>query len=305
MNNILITFPSWEERSGSSIESTIKKQNIKTVLMVQYNDPSFGIEIDNTQNKIQKLCTTLNIECKTIQIERSDVSAISVLGKRLSDLDVNSDIFLDITTMPRNIIWLILSYLRQNFKKIKIAYATPKEYATEWVSKDPSTPLLTLNHSGIISPKKPTAIMILSGYDLDRISQTIQHYEPAHVIFGIQSGSQFDNNIRNNFDIFKAKAKRKCSFFYLDVLRSPYGTEEIKTEIRKSLKNYNIIATSVGPKMGAVSLYCASLIYPQIGLFYIPSKEYNLNYSKGMKEIIYRDISFFNNNDSPLSPKLR
>ena len=73
----------------------------------------------------------------------------------------------------------------------------------------------------------------------------------------------------------------------------------------------NLVSLSIGFKIFftvvfiLLVLHCASLIYPQIGLFYIPSKEYNLNYSKGMKEIIYRDISFFNNNDSPLSPKLR
>jgi hypothetical protein len=76
-----------------------------------------------------------------------------------------------------------------------------------------------------------------------------------------------------------------CNIFYLDSYRNSHGYEEIKNIIEKNKDQFNIIATSLGPKPSAISLFKLAMEFNQIGLVYTPSKDFNKLYSSGFSQL--------------------
>jgi len=87
-------------------------------------------------------------------------------------------------------------------------------------------------------------------------------------------------------------AKYNLNFIYR---YNPYDVRESYDILKESildkdedghsyLEKYNIILNSLGAKISAISLFKLWLSYPQLALSYIPSKEYNKDYSSGIGE---------------------
>ncbi len=93
------------------------------------------------------------------------------------------------------------------------------------------------------------------------------------------------NEIRANFLIEVDKVER----FNLDSYNQTNSFELIAAKVNDNLEDYNIIFSSLGPKTSAIPIYKVNRLYPQTALCYLPCKEFNKDYSKGIHE---NDISY-------------
>jgi hypothetical protein len=269
MNNILIIFPSWEERSMLGFQKDIKQYpDLKKVFLFRFEKSAHPNETDKSIYEIKNICSNKDIISEDMTIPNSEVEKWRKLDDFVKNLDVNANIFLDITTMPRSIIWTLFFFFRQKYDQVTVIYHKPESYSQTWLSKDPDIPQLLFKHSGIIELGKPTTLFVLAGYDEDRVKQLINHYEPQKVVIGVC-------NQRISF-------KLSAETINIDKYDDTWGYNIIEDKIKNLLETDNLIVASLGPKTGAISVYQCFMKYPQIALTYVPCKEYNIGYCHGI-----------------------
>jgi len=280
-----ITVSSWEERSFLSAKQTCSEHSIKNALIFYTKEYE-----ENTEENTNKLISLFD-DCKilykkVIFSNLNQLTSWKVLDKEISTVK-NSTVLFDISTMPRDVIWYFLHFFNQYNCDVSIIYSKPTYYGG-WLSKDAGKPRLIYNHSGITNLDNPTALLIVTGFDLERASQLIQYFEPKITFLALQKGEQFDNH-KKNIEIHLENIRTYCEVdhFFFDSFTKDGGYEELRNRMSTEVGQYNIVSSSLGPKPSTVALYKLQKDYPQIALCYVPSSQYNvINYSNGLSSTL-------------------
>lgn len=284
-NNILFICPSWEERSYLGFEQDIKDIMVSKVVAVKKLKPINGAEISECIDNTKKTCNIENIIYEELLWRESPIDNAQVLSSLMKQLDTNNIIYINITTMPRDIIWTLLFFLSHSHNSVQIRYYQPKSYSGAWLSKEPYSPRLLLKHSGIIELGKPLCVVIVTGFDVERTRQIVSKFEPQKVVLCVQKGPQFNNDIRNGSYQHELTCKSAgvsdITSMEIDFYEEDFGEKAINSVI-SSLSDYNIIISSFGPKPSAIGVYMAFQKHPEVALCYVPCKEYNKDYCKGI-----------------------
>lgn len=293
---VLIICPSWEERSWLGFEQDLKKSNVKFVIIIKKTNSVNSREVSEQIMKIECYCSDSNISYKELFWTENPNNDWMELQKIAKEIFSKAKIMLDITTMPRNIIWTILFFaIKMSKDEINITYYQPAEYNDTWLSKEPLSPKFLLKHSGLMEIGKPTCTVIITGFDTERTKQIVTKFEPQKVVLLIQTGNQFDNEKRNagnlQRDALKEMGKIDVTCHNVDFYRSDFGGNSI-LEILDTLKGYNVILASIGPKTSAIGAYKAYVNNPAVALCYVPCREYNVNYCKGIGKSLNYTLKF-------------
>ena len=284
-NNIIFLCPSWEERSYLGFEQDNKDIVVNKVIAINKVQPINGTEISVCIDKIKNACHQKAIAYEELMWKESPIENANILNSSLKQFDENDVLHIDITTMPRDIIWTLLFFLNHNPNRVIIRYYQPISYCDTWLSKEPYSPRLLLKHSGIIELGKPLCVVIVTGFDMERTRQIVSKFEPHKVVLCIQKGPQFNNANRNEVNkhelICKSTGVSNVSSVDIDCYGEDFGGETIENVI-SSLSDYNIIISSFGPKPSAIGVYMAYQKHQEVALCYVPCKEYNKDYCKGI-----------------------
>ena len=133
---------------------------------------------------------------------------------------------------------------------------------------------------------KRSSLILTTGYDADRTQQLIRHFEPLHVVLLVQSGKQYGNQ-EQNVEIHKRRLveeqhEYKLSVREVDAYSVDHGESTINGWVADNIGRFNIILSSLGPKLSAVAIYRIYERHPDVALCYAPSKEFNSEYSCGI-----------------------
>lgn len=279
MKKILIVFPSWEERSILGFKKNLSENTgINIVYLFSFEISAHSTITNNVIDQMKVICKDKNIAVEIVIIPNAEVEKwlkLDVFAKGVTD---DADVYIDITTMPRSIIWTLFFFFKRKYKQATIIYHQPKMYDDYWLTKDPHIPQLLFKHSGIFEFGKPTTLLVLAGYDEDRAIQLINYFEPQNVAIG-------RCNQRKDFDYCKA------DIFDVPQYDDSWGYEIIEGKIEEILRESNLIVASLGPKIGAISVYQCFMQHPQIALTYVPCNEFNIDYSKGIGDTFVKIIT--------------
>ena len=280
------------------LEQNIQKYNpSKVILIKNINSRTDEWKKENLQKTQDLLVDKIEIVDVDISVPQKnwvtlrDAFALHCSGRR---------ILIDITTMTRETIWYSLYNCKLNKCHISYIYYKPEPegYSPEWISRDPAKPRLLYKMSGIAKLGAPTLLLVTGGYDIQRLDNLIYNFEPNQTILFFQDG--IDQRNKDNFkkcrDLFKAKYKIEMIYEYdaydidncLDLILSKL--EQKDSNSNKYIDHCNIILNSLGSKTSAITLFKLWLRHPEIALSYIPSKEYNREYSKGIGEPYFGTI---------------
>lgn len=292
-----ITCVGWEDRFYKSFEHHLNTEphlNTISFLVEEFRTLS-----ESGLNHRSKLLTNFDgSDHKLITVSsRSDTKTWSATSECLSYLQPKAKVILDISTMPRQLIWTILHFLDKSQAEVNIAYCKPNEYCSNNapLTREPLKPRLTLKHSGIFLPGRNTILIAQVGFDYDRLNQLIFSYEPEKVILATQKGSQFDNDERHRKEQTEKLSFSNLEFISVDAFNDDHAYKAIECVIGKNIKEKNIVMAALGPKIVTVTMYLLNKKYPEVGLVDVPVGEYNLNYSKGAdcKKILSMKLDFF------------
>ena len=286
---VLLTVASWEDRFRLGFAELLQGHDLTRLLMFYYAEYEH-LTVAN-RDKAEQLCKARDIPCEQVKISFDDtVGTWRLINEAVSQRQ-GQDVMLDCTTMPRDTLWICLELLRRQNAVVQYAYHQPESYDPAWLSREPGRPRLVYGLSGIASIGRPLCLVITTGFDPERTRQLIWHYEPRVILLGFQTGEQFgnhDQNVTRHKDALKGEYREfKVIEFYLDAYSQGHGEAEIEAQVAPFCKTHNIMMTSLGPKLGAIAMFHLHVKFPEVGLAYAPSHEFNENYSSGIS-VLYR-----------------
>ena len=283
----IITVVSWEERFLVGIKKLIKETSCNQVFALYFKE--YLHWTNENLESLREYCNLENIQltCKELEFKRPEI-IWNELSKVASEIESKCDtITLDITTMPRETIWQLCYLLDTDERKIQYVYHRPKGYALDWLSRDPAKPRFVIKFSGVSGLERDTALVILTGYDVERTKQLIRVYDPKEVYLGIEEGDQYNNDERNDKKHRKNITRNPDVYWFdIDAYSVDGAFADLCEKIGPLTLRYNVILSCLGPKLGAISAYLLWKKYPMISFAYAPSKEYNYNYSNGYSSSI-------------------
>ncbi len=284
----LITMGSWEDRFFLGVEHLLKT-DCPVGITVLYSR-TFATQTADNRAKVAKIAATAGVICNEVEVEFEDqvktyFSLEILLAELTSQLNSPTSVFLDISTMPRELIWMCFTLCTDNALATRWAYFPPEEYGKEWLTKEPDAPRMVLRKSGITQYGKQTAVVIVTGFDSERVMKAITYFEPGVVKLGVQIGEQYENLKRNADEQRKQLRPELCdiSTFDIDAYLKDHGEQILNDVIDSLLITHNVLLTSQGPKPSAVAAFQIATSRPEVGLFYVPALEYNPQYSKGIR----------------------
>lgn len=290
--DILITVASWEERFILGFERLLASVKPNRVLMFYYKEYKSWSE-ENLMRSAQ-YC-----ENERVQLFEEELSFTSLpeSWKRLvklllREVTAGVNVTVDITTMPREVIWTICGHLAIKCSEIQYVYHLPEGYG-DWLSRDPGRPRIVYKMGGICTLGNSTTLVVLTGYDVERTKQLIRFYEPEDIFLGLQVGEQFESAKRNRTE-HKEKLTRNKNIRWFDI--NGHSVKESLASLEKYVSPFlnekNIILSSLGPKVGALALYRFHQLHPKTAISYAPSNEFNKEYSHGIQKTIAGTLNF-------------
>ena len=246
---------------------------------------SYADRTEENRQMVDEACKAKNIKYIPLEldIDRPANNWRTVLDSIEDFIADCQGILIDISTMPREIIWYVLWLVGQSPIAARYVYHSPQDYGDDWLSRDPRPPRLVYKLSGIALPSAKTALLITVGFDLQRVKRLINWYEPNKLMIGIQITSLFERNDTTMMEYRETlKKEYDCKIFELDAFADDRGMTEIQEVLEPLDSSYNIIMGSLGPKLTAITLYQLQRQNDRIGLVYAPSNQYNPDYSSGI-----------------------
>ena len=282
----IVCVTSWEPRFALGLERTLARWSTNQVLA--YFIGEYGERTRKARRALRELVGRFSdvLLCErelrfgapeeTWRTLQNDLGAGGAVGRR---------ILIDITTMPREIIWSGLYWLESTSAEVYYVYNRPEQYAREWLARDPINPRLVFKMAGTLEIERPTALLAVTGFDENRCRQAIEFYEPARVVLAGQAGQQHENEQRNIGPGFSA-GSTVLEHSTVDAFGQDHGYSVLRGQVRELSQEHNVILCSFGPKPSAIALFRLQREFPQTALAYIGCKEYNSEYSSGLGEAI-------------------
>ena len=270
-----ITFLSWEERFLESFKKDIKDNEFERIIIFNFSN---GHHL-NIQNEIIKEVEKIDKKVEIINLLfNDDIANWKLLKHQVFNNQPLNNVLLNISTMPRNIIYYLLHFFKEFNLNYNSIYYKPVTHSST-LTKNPLTPSLILQHSGIFDLEKPTLLIVCVGYDEKRVFQLYNYFEPKDIILLTEEKHQTEVNLNPKFDFCLIPEKK-------EYLINSFDKKSIYNKLKKiyEAKNseYNILLCSLGPKISTIDFFEFQVNYPNCGLVYIASKDYSLDYSNGV-----------------------
>ena len=283
----IVVIASWEPRFRLGLERLLNETGATNVLMYYFEE--YQERTLSEREAIQQMAVSrdLCLVIRRLTFERPAESWRTLQATLHTEPNYHGEVLVDITTMPRGTIWSVLFWLEEAEVPIHFAYHPPKQYSTDWLSRDPNEPRFAFKMAGTPQLNRSTAVLAVTGYDIDRVAQAVEYFEPARTVLAVQSGNQFDN-LKRNIEVHKNITFRnhQMNCREIDSFAKNHGYEEILGEARQLVADFNVIMLSFGPKLSALSLYRVKGKLPETALAYIHCKDYNESYSVGIGDTI-------------------
>lgn len=296
-SSLFITTASWEPRFSDGVKEAFATSDFSSVLCFWFEE--YGERTAEARASLADLCQSRNFLSVPLRFfseadpqdrvkrpaHASTWRAIhKALGEALPGLD---SFILDITTMPREVLWITLDLLTECGIPGAIIYHAAVSHGS-WCGCEPEPPHIVPKLGGLPLINRPTKLLIASGYDEDRSEQFISTYEPIETLILFQDGVNEENVHRNEKQHKLRFGNRGASlrFESVDFYSADWGTKRT-IEIASSFADGgNLILASLGPKPSAVALFEAHRLLPTSSLAYAPCRNYNPEYSVGMKQVV-------------------
>ena len=290
--DVVVTVASWEPRFSEGIKRTLAECSFRRLLA--YFIGEYGGRTEETRRTLRQVAG----EQTGVVFEEREVSFCApVAAWRMLERDlgpgagIERRVLVDLTTMPRDMIWSALFWLQAASAKVQYIYYRPETYAEDWLARDPNDPRLVFKLAGTLEVGRPTALVAVTGFDENRCRQAIEFYEPARALLAAQGGRQYDNNVRNVGPGFAAGGI-PIEHAEVDAFSDDHGYGALRGHVEKLTREHNVVLCSFGPKPSAIALYRLQREFPRSALAYIGCKEYNPKYSAGLGPAITGKITW-------------
>ena len=287
-NLVLVSTVSWEDRFLEGLRRIVRREAPRAAVLFRYD--GWGHSSDSDCRRAEAVCRDAGCDVRFVVLDHEDQAGSWRLFRR-EVLEIKArkghEVLIDVSTMPREMIWTLLLLLENAGVGGRYVYHRPERYG-QWLSRDPEKPRLAMKLSGEMRFGVNTVLLVTTGFDRERTDQLVRTFEPAVMELAIQSGTQFANDKRNvarhEQGLRWKKANRDVRRFNVDAYSGDHGYGAIAERIEAYVGRKNIVMASLGPKLSAIALYRVQRRFPMSALVYSPAREYNMEYSRGIGE---------------------
>jgi hypothetical protein len=291
--HLFVVSASFEERClavTSSLTESCKSENTLIIYNKEFlKRGNTEYNLKELQKKAKGFSNNIFTKATSIQDRQNIISAIhDVIEKNSIALD-GKTITIDITTFPRHELLLMLRYIRMlNPRgKFRLLYTRPRKYG-DWLSYGVKEVTAVPSYGGTQIPGRKKLLIILSGFEWERMFRLWEEHEPSKTILVIgdpPTNKHFltINRVRANIlkhrtNVQEDKASASDPFkFY----------KKIEQILMDHKKEYNIFVSPLNTKIQAVGLFLLAEKYTWFQITTAVPNDYNVeNYSEGA-EIIY------------------
>jgi hypothetical protein len=286
----LISLANWEDRFTEGTRRLIEEQSIASITLF-YLDQNSSWSAEH-RTKLIQFAKTRNVSVAETELAFAKPTLVwtNSIIPALESIPVEVNVLVDVSTMPREVIWQVFWLLGRRARAINYVYHRPRGYG-EWLSRDPGKPRLAFKMSGLSKLECRTALVVLAGYDVDRVQHLVATFEPAVTLLGLQKNSVDPQNSRKTREQREAFEKDAgVHVFEVDAYADDHGEAAVKHARSSFTSDHNILLTSMGPKLSAVALFSMHWQDESLGLVYLPANEFNRNYSHGIGESVFGSI---------------
>ena len=287
---LIVAVASWEPRFLLGMTRILERYSTKRLLM--YFMREYHTRTANARAEVRSILAgypAISLEEREISFEEPENTWRRLEESVGPGANVEGGVLVDLTTMPREVIWGTLFWLEAASTQVEYIYNRPAAYADDWLARDPNDPRFVYKLAGTLEIDRPTALVAVTGFDENRCRQAVEFYEPIRVLLATQRGEQYNNDRRNvglTFDTGGITIERSA----VDAYGNDHGYEALREHVSELSRRHNVILCSFGPKPSAIALYRLQREFAQTALAYIGCKEYNPEYSCGLGEPIVGSI---------------
>lgn len=281
-----ICFASFESRCLSVPKAIDQGKIVKTWILrnnygrtAETNQVNFDIIKELSKNK----------EELEFSLKRSDKIAdlIYKLMKELKTMHIEK-IIVDISTFTHEVLLILIKALyivKNNFEKILFLYNGADRYA-EWLSKGCKDIRNVVGYPGYWNPAYKYHLIVLSGFEQERITGLVEILEPDSLSLGVCSDSTNDNHndtiqrYRKRFDDWARnlqvlKKYERFDFSCTNIEDTVKSIEKI-TNLNSEM---NYILAPLNTKLSTVAAGMVALKNENVQLCYPIPEAYNIEYA--------------------------
>ena len=278
----VVTVASWEPRFLLGLQRILTEKSVSRICAY------FVHEYADRTREAREGLSQIARKYRALEVEERELAfgeptkTWNILQQDLGKSgEVGNAVLVDLTTMPREIIWSTLFWLEASGTETHYVYNRPTGYGSGWLAKDPDEARLVYKLAGVQEVGRPTALVAVTGFDENRCRQAVEFYEPARVLLAAPGGRQYENNVRNFGPAFVAGGT-PIEHAEIDAFVGDHGYEVLRAPVEELAEEHNVILCSFGPKPTAIALYRLQREFAQCALAYIGCKEYSSAYSTGL-----------------------
>lgn len=247
-----------------------------------------------------KLKESLDRHCDDVKvIEGSWIDSkfqFDELKKALTskDIDLSSlAITIDISTFNREALLIAIALLRASYPKaiIRTIYVSPVDHG-DWLSRGFRCTRNIIGFPGVQQSSKPTLLVVLSGFEPDRVHKVIEEYEPKLVLLGIGDPPTAPPFLERNIEEQKLiLARQEVEKFSFPANHIKDCWDRLEDLVVPYLNDFNVILAPMSTKLSTIGALLLGEHHQEIQLAYCVPGEYNIDdYSTGADEIYIEEI---------------
>ncbi|MCQ2312247.1 MAG: hypothetical protein MJZ84_02200 [Paludibacteraceae bacterium] len=291
--DVFICCAGFEPRSKSVLLNMPEHVTSKVIMLSYKNDKS-GI----TSHNIEEMLSCGHNITHEVWMSDSPVQNSDILHNILSTIQDNAKVLVDITSFTRELLLIMIQMVLYKYKKIEFSFCyVPSvcyaachlknaDMSKVWLSRGVKQVRSVLGYSGELSPVKKNVLVILPGFEEERVQAVINAFEPDMLLLGQVSKRESISD--SSYLIHKTIVNNIClknsmletSMFDFSCKNIKYTKNKLESEILKYKDGYNIICCPMNTKLSTIAVGMTAHKYQKIQICYASPMEYNVdNYS--------------------------
>lgn len=197
-------------------------------------------------------------------------------------------ITIDATAFTRESLLVFIGLLRHRLpgSQVRVLYVSPTGHG-DWLSKGCRQVRNVIGYGGLHDPRRATLLLVLSGFEPERVVEQIEAHEPALVLLGLghppTDQSFYERNVSDMSVVLGRQAVKCFEFPADDLIRC---AEAVEFEFAEYRSTHNIVVAPMSTKLSTIGALLAVEHWPEVQITYAVPLEYNAeSYSRGAKEL--------------------
>lgn len=248
-----------------------------------------------TIESINRIEDSLASSCEQVKVAKGSLLDLRVQLNTLkenleptSNAKSNRAITIDVTTFNREALLTTLTLVRRLYPtgNVRIVYVSPSSHG-EWLSRGCRSVRNALGFAGEHDPNRKSLLVVLSGFETERVLHIIEEHEPTKVLLG------FGNPPTNSDFLDRNRDEQKLVLARQDVEEFDFPADDIigcanvlKGLVVDHMDDYNIAIAPMSTKLTTISVFLIAEAYPYVQVTHCVPDEYNTeDYSCGISNV--------------------